>query len=139
MLVLEGGAVELLFGMEDLEGEDGEAVDDEAGGLGVEGRGGVVGGELEEGDVELFGEVVATLVEAIDVVLDFDDGAVGGVGVAGLIFAVPQIIVGLVLVEDELIEGRGGLRRGERGVVAVRSAGIVESDDMRGAEHGRQL
>jgi hypothetical protein len=29
---------------------------------------------LEEGDVDLLGEVVAALVEAIDVVLDADDG-----------------------------------------------------------------
>jgi len=42
------GAVDLLGGVEDFEGEDGEAIDDEAGGLGVEfgvGEGQVVGGE----------------------------------------------------------------------------------------------
>ena len=38
-----GGAVGLLGGVVDLEGQDGEAVDDEAGRLGVEGCGGVLG------------------------------------------------------------------------------------------------
>jgi len=55
---------------------------------------------LEEGDVDLLGEVVATLIEAIDVVLDFDDGTVGGLGIAGGVFAVPEFVVGAVLVED---------------------------------------
>jgi len=110
VLVFRGGAVKLLFGVEDLEGEDGEAIDDEAWGFGVERRGRVVGRELKEGDVDLLGEVVAELVEAIDVVLDADDGVVGGVGVAGFVFAVPEIVVGAVLVEDELRERRGGDR-----------------------------
>ena len=95
-----GGAVELLFGVEDLEGEDGEAVDDEAGGLGVERGGGVVGRQdghqFQEGNVDLLGEVVAKLVEAVDVVLDLDDGGVGGVGVACIVFAVPEFKVGAV-------------------------------------------
>jgi hypothetical protein len=113
-LVLGGGAVELLVGVEDLEGEDGKAIDDEAWGLGVEGSGGLegvgglVGREFEEGDVDLFGEIVAALVEAVDVVLDFDDGVVGGDGVAGVVFAVPEVVVGDVLVEDELGKIPGG-------------------------------
>ena len=110
VLVFGSGAVELLFGVEDLEGKDGEAVDDETGGLGVEGRGGIFGREMQEGDVDLLGQVVAELVEAVDVVLDLDDSVVGGVGVAGFIFAVPEVVVGAVLVEDELVEVSG--RRG---------------------------
>ena len=81
--------MELLGGVEDFEGEDGEAVDDEAGGFGVERGGGIGGGLLQEGGIDLFGEIVAELVEAVDVVLDIDDGVVGGVGVAGVVFAVP--------------------------------------------------
>ena len=92
--------MKLLVRMEDFEGEDGEAVDDEARRLGVEGGRWIVGCELEEGDVDLLGEVVAELVEAVDVVLDVDDGGVGGVGIAGGVFAVPEFVVGAVLVED---------------------------------------
>jgi len=53
VLMLGGGAVELFLGVEDLEGEDGEAVDDEAGRLGVERSRGAIDGDLEEGDVDL--------------------------------------------------------------------------------------
>jgi len=55
---------------------------------------------VEKGDVDLLGEVVAELVEAIDVVLDVDDGVIGGVGVAGGVFAVPEVVVGAMLIED---------------------------------------
>jgi hypothetical protein len=133
--VLGGGAVELLFGVEDLEGEDGEAVDDEAGGFGVEWSGGGGGNEGEKGYVDLLGEVVAELVEAVDVVLDLDDSVVGGLEVAGLVFAVPEVVVGAVLVQDELVERRGGGWSGGGPVVAVRGELIVEGDDVRCVEH----
>ncbi len=74
------------------------------------GAAGLSGASCEESDVDLLGEVVAELVEAIDVVLDVDDGGVGGVGVAGFVFAVPEIVVGAMLVEDELVEGFGWRR-----------------------------
>ncbi len=112
MLVLGGGAVELLLGVEDFEGDDGEPVDDEAGGFGVQGDGGVVGRELEEGGVDALDEIVAELIEAIDVVFDLDDGGVGGVGIASVVFAVPEVVVGLMLIEDELVEGGGWLGGG---------------------------
>jgi len=83
----------------------------------------------------LLGEVVAELVEAIDVVLDADDGGVGGVGVAGFVFAVPEIVVGAVLLEDELGEWAGGRGRGGRGVVAVDCELILQRDDVGGDEH----
>ena len=95
-----------------------------------------LGGELEESEVDLLGEVVAELVEAIDVVLDVDDGGVGGVGVAGGVFAVPEIVVGAMLIEDELGEGvRGGGCRA-RGVVAMRGELILKGDDAGGGKHG---
>ena len=137
VLVFGGGAVKLLLGVEDLEGEDGEAVDDEAGDSELRGESGLSGASCEEGDVDLLGEVVAELVEAIDVVLDVDDGGVGGVGVAGFVFAVPEIVVGAVLVEDELVEGfewRGSWRGR---VVTVRGGLILKLDDVGGVEHGR--
>ena len=116
LLVFGGGAVELLFGVEDLEREDGEAVDDQAGRLGVERRGGVVRGRVSRrAMVDLLGEVVAALVEAVDGVLDVGDGVVGGDGVAGGVFAVPEVEVGAVLVEDELVEGVGGAGAGAEG------------------------
>ncbi len=135
-LVLGGGAVELLLGVEDLEGEDGEAVDDEAGRLGVERRGGMDGSELEEGGIDLLGEVVAELVEAVDLVLDVGDGGVGGAGVAGFVFAVPEVEVGAVLVEDDLVEGGGGDGGGCGGVVTVEGGLVVQGDDAVGVEHG---
>ena len=127
--------MELLLGVENLEGEDGETVDDEAGGFGVERSGGVFGRELDEGDVDLLGEVVAQLVDAIDVVLDLDDGGVGGVGIAGLVFAMPEVEVGAVLIEDEVVEGCCGMRGGGCGVVTVGGGPVVERDDMSGVEH----
>ena len=129
------GAVKLFLGVEDLEGKDREAVDDEAGGFGVERGRGVFGRELDEGDVDLLGEVVAKLVDAIDVVLYLDDGGVRGFGVAGLIFAVPEVEVGAVLIEDEVVEGCGGLRGWECGVVTVGGGLVVERDDVGGVEH----
>jgi len=135
LLVFGGGAVDLLFGMEDLEGEDGETVDDETGRLGVKGRGGVVRRKVQEGFVDDLGEVVAELVEAIDVVLDMNDGGVGGVGVAGFIFAVPEIVIGAVLVEDDLFERRGGGGGRGRGVVAVRGELVLQRDEVGGDKH----
>jgi hypothetical protein len=135
VLMFGCGAVELLLGVEDLEGEDGEAVDDEAGGLGVEGSGRSFGCELEEGDVDLLGEIVATLVEAIDVVFDLDDGVVGGAGVAGFVFAVPEVVVGLVLVEDKLFEGRAGVWGRDELAMPVRGGLVVKRDDVCGDEH----
>jgi hypothetical protein len=136
LLMFFGGAMELLGGVKNLEGKNGEAIDDEAGRLGMKRGRGLMGRELEEGDVDLFGEVVTALIEAINVVLDVDDGVVGGVGVAGVVFAVPEVVVGAVLVEDELVEGRRGCRNGGRGVVAVRGELVVEGDEVGGVEHG---
>jgi hypothetical protein len=127
--------MELFFGVENFEGEDGEAVDDEAGGFGVEGCGGVFGRECEEGDVDLLGEVVAKLVEAIDLMLAMDDGGVGGLGVTRFVFAVPEIEVGTMLIEDELVEGRCGDGRGGCGVVTVDGELVLEHDDVVGVEH----
>jgi hypothetical protein len=124
--------VELLFGVKDFEGEDGEAVDDEAGGLGVERSvgGGVSGGE--EDGVDLLDEVVAELVEAIDVVFDFGDVVVGGDGVAGLVFTVPEVEVGHVLAEDEAVEVAGGRWGGSGGVVTVDVGLVLEMCDVGG-------
>ena len=85
-----GGALGFFGGVEDLEGEDGEAIDDEAGCLGVE-RGGFVllAGEGEEELVKLLDEVVALLVKAVDGVLDLRDAGVGGIGRAGVVLFVP--------------------------------------------------
>ena len=64
-----GAAGEFFAGVKDLKREDGEAVDDEAGGLGVErgiGVGETARGEFgEKGAVEIFGKVVAALVRCV--------------------------------------------------------------------------
>jgi hypothetical protein len=130
------GAVELLLGVEELERKDGEAVDDEAGGLRMErdaGRGG--GQESEEVFVDLLDEVVAALVEAIDGTLGSDDGGVSGVGVTGLVLPMPEVEVGLVLLEDEAVQIGGGRGRGQIRVVAVGIGCLLLAEDGRGGEH----
>ena len=47
----------------------------------------------------------------------------------------PEVKVGAMLIEDELIEESGGLRGGTRGIVAVGGGPILESDDLDGVEH----
>ena len=128
--------MDLLGGVEDLEREDGEPVDDEAGGLGVQGR---VGRrrwrEGEQGLVDLLGEVIAELVEAVDGALGGGERCVRGVRVAGVVLAVPEVEVRLMLFEDELLEGRCGLRRGRGGVMAVGGGEVVERRDAGCFEH----
>ena len=86
-----GGADGLLASVVDLQGEDGEAVDDETGSLGVEGRRSILRGDgIEQPGVYLLDEVVTLLVEAIDGVLDAGDLGVGGGWVAGFVFFVPK-------------------------------------------------
>jgi hypothetical protein len=120
--------------VEDLEGEDGQPVDDESGRFGVERCGEVEGDGFEESAVDLLGEVVPPLVKAVDGVLDLGDGVVVGARVARFILAVPEVEVGLVLVEDELFEGGVWCRGGRCGVVAVERGLVVEAEDE-GVEH----
>ena len=97
-----GFAVGLDAGVEDSEGEDGEAVDDEAGSFGVKGGFGVLLWEVrEEPNVDFFHNVVAALVEAVDGALNLGDVGVGGVGIAGFVFLVPEVEVFAVLGGDE--------------------------------------
>jgi hypothetical protein len=91
--------------VEDFEGEDGEAVDHEAGAFGVEFGCGVweAGGAecVGESNVTLLSEVVAALIHFIDGAFDFGDVVIGSVGGAGAVFGVPEIEVGAVLGEDD--------------------------------------
>ena len=138
-LVMFGGGVlaaGLFFGVEDFEGEDGEAVDHEAGGFGVERRGvRLCRRGFEEGDVDALDEVVAELVEGVDGVLDVDHGAAGGQRGTGLVFAVPEIEVGAVLVQDEGFERGAGGKEGLGGVVPVACGLVVELGDDGGVQH----
>jgi hypothetical protein len=68
-------------------------------------------------------------------VLDAGDGGVGGVRVAGFVFFVPEVEVGLVLMEDEKGEGGGCDGREGCGVVTVGGGLIVETEDVCGREH----
>jgi len=104
--VLRGGAVQLLRGMEDPECEDGKAVDNQAGGFGVQrGRLQLWSREtIQQGPIDLLHEVVAELVQAVYRALGGGQRSVRGGGIAGLVLAVPEVEVGAVLVEDELIE-----------------------------------
>jgi len=128
--------VGLFFGVEDLEREDGEAVDHEAGSFGVE-RGGerLVRRGFEEGAVDAFNEVVALLIEAVDVALDGDHGFAGDVRGAGTVFCVPEIEVGAVVLDDEFVERGGGGLEGRGGIVPVCGGVVVEGGDGGGVEH----
>ena len=107
-------------GVEDAQGEDGEAVDDEAGGLGVERGGGVLRGQVgEEPEVDLFDQVVAALVVAVDGVLYAGDVGVGGFGVAGFVLFVPEVEVLAMLGGDE--------GEGDRLRAGLRSAGSCQA------------
>jgi hypothetical protein len=134
-----GGSMGFGSGVVKLEREDGKSVDHEAGGLGVEGRGIVLlAGLGEEEVVDLFDEVVAALVEAVNGVFDVGDGGVGGLWAAGVIFLVPEVEVGVMVGEDESGE-RVGTRidqvRG--GFVAVPEVGglVLHPEDRVGFEH----
>jgi len=125
--------------MEDLEREDGEAVDHEARSLGVLRSGvGWRGREaVQQGLVDLLGEVVAELVEAVNGTLGVGEARVGGERIAGLVFAVPEVEVGAVLVEDELLQRVPGLGRRCGGVMAVRRGEVVEVRDAGCVQHAR--
>jgi hypothetical protein len=138
-------AVRFFIGVENFQGEDGKPVDDQAGGLGMERSGrilvyGLPGEVIEQGEVDLLGEVVAQLVEPVDGVLHFGDGVVGGERVAGLVLAMPEVEVGLMLVEHEPVEAGAGAGCG-RGrddrcrLVAVERGLVVEAEDARGVKH----
>lgn len=138
VVVLVGcrGPMNLFGGVVDLERKDGEPIDDEAWGFGVERSIGVLGaGELEQELVDLLDEIVALLVEAIDSVLDLGDPGVGDVGAAGGVFFMPEIEVGEMLGTDESDEVG---RRGFGGMVSVPLdvRFVVEAEDGRSVELG---
>src|SRR6185312_13216061 len=71
------GPARFFLGVVELEREDGETVDHQAGRLGIERGGGVLSaGGFEQGAVNGFDEVVAALVEQIDIALDLGDAGV---------------------------------------------------------------
>ncbi len=128
------GAIDFFRGMEDFEGEDGEAIDHEAGALRVEAGGRIrqLRGleRFEEHGVALFGEVVAALVEVVDGALDFGDIGVGGTGSAGPIFNVPKVEVGTVLGCDCVVERLPGNDDVERVIVPQAGGAVVKSGDF---------
>lgn len=99
------------------------------------GLGGLVAGIGEESQVELFGEIVPALVEFVDRPLDARDPGVRGGWIAGRIFFMPEVKVGAVLVEHELLEGGGGRRRAEVCGVPVSRGEVVENEDAGTVKH----
>jgi len=131
-----GFAVGFNAGVEDAKGEDGEAVDDEARGFGVERGGGVLTGEVvQEPEIDLFDQVIATLVEAVDSAFDTGDIGVGGLGVTGLVFFVPEVEVFTMLGGNEGEKLAGG--RGLRSVGLVPGDGevVMKASDGCGFKH----
>ena len=109
------GAFNLFGGMEELEREDGEAVDDDAGALGIQlgfGVGQVERAQMIKQDhVAAFSEVVAALVDAVDGALYFRQVVVCGMGCAGIVFCVPKLEVGKVLGDHHIEKCSVALRR----------------------------
>ena len=88
----------------DLERQNGEPVDDQAGRLGVQ-RGLRVGQALgfepvQQGAVQFFGQVVAALVGPVDAPLHRGQFGVGDAGGAGFVLNVPELEVGAMLAGD---------------------------------------
>jgi hypothetical protein len=82
--------------------------------------------------IEMLGEIIAKLVELVDVALAGGDGLIAGERITGCVFAMPEIEVGTMLVKDELVEmggcdwaRSGGIMPEERGL-------IVQADDLWG-------
>lgn len=139
--VAEGrvGALGLLARVEEFEGEDREAVNDEAGRLRVEQRGGVGQGArrepVKEDAVELFGVVIAELVGAVDATLDGGDFGVGCAGSASLVLDVPEVEVGAMLAGDGVEEGVRGGRGLFRIEVPEGGEAVMEVGDGLSREH----
>ena len=90
-----------LVGVVDLQGKDGQAVDDEAGRLGVQRSGAVLAWQgVQESFIDLLDQIVAALVEAVDGVLDGCDVFRRGAHVPGHVLLVPEVEVGAVLGEN---------------------------------------
>ncbi len=127
----------LLGGVKDLQGQDGEAVDDQSGRLRVE-RGGCIllTREPQQVLIDLFDQIVALLVEAVDGVLDLGDRVVGGVRAAGVVLLVPKIEVGAMLGQDQGVQV---LRRRDRerimvpGVIGI----VMRAQNGCGVDHRR--
>ena len=130
-VVVSGAFAQGLFaGVVDLQGEDGEAVNDEARRLGIKGRGAVLVGDcVEESFVDLLDEVVAALVEAVDGVLDGGNVLSRSAHIAGHVFLVPEVEVGAVLGDDgchQDVPGRAGGMRGRENERAVLLGVVVQ-------------
>ena len=81
---------------------------------------------MQKGFIDLLGEVVAQLIQAVDGVLGGGERGVRCERVAGLVLAVPEIEVGAMLVEDKLLQRVGGRGRRPGGVMAVGCGEVVK-------------
>jgi hypothetical protein len=133
MLGRGGRAVGLFGRVEDFERKDGEAIDHQAGSFRMQQEVGVERRErLEEIAIKALGEIVAELVELVNGAFAGGNGLIPGHGIAGGVFAMPEIEVGAMLVEDELVEVRGSDGTRRRGVVPEERGLIVQTDDLCG-------
>lgn len=74
-------------------------------------------------NVELLYEIITLLIDRIDGSFYGGDGWIAGTGIAGLIFAMPQVEVGAVLPQEETLES--ALRGNHGGGIAVRAMPVL--------------
>lgn len=138
-----GRAAGLLGGVEHFEREDGEAIEDEAGGFGVErGVSVLLASGLEKDVIDLLDKVVAGLIEDVDGTLDSGNAGIGGAGLAGFVFGMPEIEVGTVICEDRSKERRWRKCAGIGpwlGAVPAVGGLIVELRDFQSIKHRNKL
>ncbi len=126
------------------ESEDGEPVKDQTGGFGVQRRDRILLDAAEKKRIELFYQIISTLVEAIDRAFYGGDGGVARFGITGLVLAMPEIEVGAVLAEQQRLqiavcrEGEvlfGGSRAVRRAMPRL-GGKFLQLREVSGVQHG---
>ena len=135
MCLVGRGPMRLLMGVEDLQGEDRESVDDQPRGLGVERRRGILLNRLEQVPVDLLDEIVAPLIEGVDGSLHSRQCGVRRLRITRIVFAVPKIEVGAMLLEREVFQGGGRERISSLGEVPKLRGTSLQTGDVHDVEH----
>ncbi len=127
----------LFMRVEGFQSKDGQTVDDKPRRLRVKWRNRVLLDSLKKQPIDLLHKIVAALVQPIDGALYAGDGAVGSLRVAGVILAVPQIEVGTMLLQDQVLEGRGRERVTAADEVPLLRGPPLQAENVLCLQHAR--